>query len=146
VNAREAAIRDQLDAAAREATHHLRTVAAAIGSTFSTAVPDWLRPHIDTLRHAIDTRTDTGCPHRWSGAQILAAAVWAPGVITCGPCHPLLKPSPGEDHICDRCNRYVRHLLNGTVQYGPILLNFGICHACHTPEQATPTTRTEAHR
>ena len=136
---RQTALLDQVHASVTHARSVLTTVVDEHGGT-RIPIPAWLQPHTDTLMAAVTDGTVTGCPHLWAVAQVLHAAVWAPGHIACSWCATALNPPPGEDHTCDRCRKPASRLTNGAVAVGPILLGFGICRPCLT------TTRKETPR
>ncbi len=90
------------------------------------------------MHEALTEGTVRVCAHVKNGPRVLHAAVWAPGVLVCPACTPLLIPDPEEDHTCDRCRRQASYLLSGVTAFGPVLLGYGLCHSC-AASASTPT-------
>ena len=85
--------------------------------------------------------------------QPVFAALWAPGLVSCGPCSQYLLRLTGEaDRTCDGCGRVVEGLEAGDgihpcgVMFGPLLLFWGACGECRPRELAPARRRTGKRR
>ena len=144
-------LRDQADAAGRDARTLLLRVADATGTTpremVPSAVEGWLRlAGVDALRGFLDGSARV-CTHNptFRRHELIFACAWKPGLVVCAHCIPLLKaPTTVADATCDRCGRVCAgpadddgiHPL--VLQIGALTFNAGACRDCR-PEHTEHT-------
>jgi hypothetical protein len=130
----DTALNDQLAAATTDAHRYLADTARRFGARINTdhRPHPWLTAQIRSLLHNLNTGQTYGCPHVTGNPQIIHAAVWRPGLVTCSPCSLLLLAAgPGEDTTCDRCRTTGHPMHSGVAATGPVLLGYGLCTPCH---------------
>lgn len=72
----------------------------------------------------------TPCLHIRRGASPVYWAMWAPGVLVCGRCRPMLALSGDEDRRCDHCGKVVPEIHpDRTITFGLVILH-GACGPC----------------
>ncbi|WP_026412618.1 hypothetical protein [Actinomadura oligospora] len=123
------ALNDQIDAAIGDATHQVDQM-QLLSSGSSVSEDPWLNDQIAALRRAVETGTVRCCEHLATGPAVAYAALWRPGALACPQCLDTLEPDPGEDHICDRCNRHTPEIDTAVIRLGFVLVTFGACPPC----------------
>ncbi len=134
---------DQLAAAARDARQALEGAAASgRGHLVPVVAGTWLAEQAAALHDWLTNGPVRCCPHLHNRPRIIHAAVWAPRLLVCTDCAPLLIPDPEEDHTCDRCHHTADHLHPGVTVFGPVLLGYGLCHSCAASASTQPASAT----
>jgi hypothetical protein len=135
---------DQAQAAADHARHILDQLAEITGQPYTTARSSpWLAAQLRALVHGLMNRTVQTCPHVTRTPQLTHAAAWRPGTIACTDCAPtLLRPTPTEDHTCDRCHRTAYPIHSALAVIGPILFGYGLCTTCADTTEPPAPART----
>lgn len=111
-------------------------------------LPAWVRLQVlDTWTRWVHGQATT-CAH-WpvvERPELVAAALWRPGLVTCIDCGVFMFRLTGAaDATCDGCG----HVCAGpdagdpihpcVLQFGPMLLSWGACQECRPPGQVSPT-------
>jgi hypothetical protein len=139
------ALADQTEAAAREADRATRALSATGRAhlNYLTAPTPWLAAKLAQLHAAIVDGTASGCAHLSDGPRVAFAAVWAPGLLVCAHCAPLLTPDAAEDSTCDKCRARVALIYPRSATLGPLIYAYGLCTGCaetepdgHAPNRA----------
>ncbi len=110
-------------------------------------LPAWVRLQLLDTWLRWTTNKATTCRHN-PQAEYPApvfAALWRPGLVSCGPCSAYLLRLTGDaDRTCDSCGRVVAGLNVGDgifpcgVVYGPMTLLWGACGDCRPPGPVRP--------
>src|ERR1041384_4686066 len=143
-------VRDQADAAISDATDRLVRIAEIVSDEPTAIVsagdiPGWLRLGVlDAFASFVSGNATTCChdPHP-QHPEPDYAAVWKPGLITCGHCVHLfgVGKASAADRTCDSCGRVCEGLVNhdpihpGMVQISLVTVQYGTCGDC-TPARA----------
>ena len=125
------ALADQIQAASREAHRATRAMGQdGAHLAYLTAPTPWLASQLTALFTAINDGTARGCQHLQGGPRVVLAAAWAPGLLMCAQCTPLLTPNEAEDGTCDKCRTRVELIHPRSVTAGPLVYAYGLCQDC----------------
>ncbi|MEU9516610.1 hypothetical protein [Micromonospora sp. NPDC048169] len=149
-----AALLDQLDAAANDATRAAieataLTGGAAVTAAPAAAVPGWLRLGVlDALTRWADG-TGSTCRHspRPDRPEPVLAAAWRPGLVTCCHCTHLWRVGREANLTCDGCGRVCEpeSINPAMTQMAGLIFMYGTCADCRpaiTPDPG-PLSRPE---
>jgi hypothetical protein len=130
------ALADQLSAAAREADRANRAMCATGHArlNYLTAPTPWLATKLAQLHAAIEDGTARGCPHINDGPRVAFATAWAPGLLACAHCAPMMTPDEAEDATCDKCRTRVPTIHPRSATIGPLIYAYGLCPQCASSE------------
>jgi hypothetical protein len=135
--------RDQIDAAVADARTRLLRAADACHGEQLISTDRWLNTQVHRFLSDIHARRTRLCEHIDGSPRVVHAALWAPRLLVCQDCIPLLAPTAIEDATCDRCRQVVPAIAAHLANVGSILLAFGLCRTCS--DLTTPAISASTH-
>lgn len=147
------AMRDQLDAASRDARAVAELAMTMTGGIernedrHPAATPEWLR--LGAFHALVEFLTGAGrtCLHdpRPRNPQPLFSAAWKPGLVVCAGCTHLFAVKGEASKLCDGCGHVCAGPEHGdgiyevTVMAGPLGYCAGLCTDCYADAVKTET-------
>lgn len=128
----DTAAADQLDAAVADASRIVTEAAARVGASRTVARRvGFVADLVARLSGLVALGAVTSCAHLTSPRPAMTAAWRLDDALLCPSCASTgLRLSGDADRRCDRCGDVVDVIRRGTVQWGAVMIIFGLCQPC----------------
>jgi hypothetical protein len=152
VNSAADPIKDQVDAASRDAEERFLKAVKAMNETYTETAPgSVLKTVVEQFMERLHAPgVGRKCPHIGNAPQVIFGSACVPGVIGCSECtmelaslKHQLDQVDGNGRTCDHCKRKAREGQTGMAQHGPLLLQVSLCNPCLAENDAHPLSEDE---
>lgn len=145
-------IRDQVDAASRDAADRFKNAVTALNETYTETAPGSVLKSVVLrfMEYLHKPGVGRKCPHVGNAPQVIFGSACVPGVIGCSECtmelaslKHKLDQADGNGRTCDYCKRKATEGQTGMAQHGPLLLQVSLCNPCLAENDANPLSEDE---